>query len=116
MCLYGARLITYFADEVEHLASLVETEFEIDRVNSVDKRQTQEPDRFGYLSVHYIAELKDTRTSLPEYRRFKGVKFEVQVRSILQHTWAEIEHDLQYKNVEAIPRELRRRSRDLRAY
>ena len=45
---------------------------------------------------------------MPEYARFKGINFEVQIRSILQHTWAEIEHDLQYKD-ESIPRELRRR-------
>lgn len=37
------------------------------------------------------------------------MKFEVQTRSILQHAWAEIEHDLGYKNPESIPKEARRR-------
>ena len=34
---------------------------------------------------------------------------EVQVRTILQHAWAEIEHDIQYKSTIAIPNTIRRR-------
>jgi putative GTP pyrophosphokinase len=34
---------------------------------------------------------------------------EIQVRTILQHAWAEIEHDIQYKSSTAIPEEIRRR-------
>ncbi len=43
------------------------------------------------------------------YRRFSGCVVEIQVRSILQHTWAEIEHDLGYKSALAIPKQIRRR-------
>jgi ppGpp synthetase/RelA/SpoT-type nucleotidyltranferase len=105
----GARVITYFEDQVEAVAQLIEKEFDIDRQNSIDKRQTFDPDRFGYVSVHYVGSLTETRTALAEYRRFRGLKFEIQVRSILQHAWAEIEHDLQYKSKEAVPRQIRRR-------
>jgi putative GTP pyrophosphokinase len=59
--------------------------------------------------MQHVAELGPDRTALLEYRRFRGLKFEVQTRSILQHAWAEIEHDLGYKNPESIPREARRR-------
>jgi hypothetical protein len=34
---------------------------------------------------------------------------EIQIRSILQHAWAEIEHDLGYKSKEAAPSVIRRR-------
>jgi hypothetical protein len=37
-----------------------------------------------------------------------GIKFEIQMRSSLQHTWAEIEHDLGYKSMYEVPREVRR--------
>lgn len=37
------------------------------------------------------------------------MKFEVQIRSILQHSWAEIEHDLGYKNLEGIPYHIKRK-------
>ncbi|VDN46192.1 protein of unknown function [Petrocella atlantisensis] len=49
-------------------------------------------DRFGYLSVHYIAELKDDAI-IPEHKKLKKLKFEIQVRTLLQHAWSEVEHD-----------------------
>jgi putative GTP pyrophosphokinase len=61
------------------------------------------------LSLHYIAQLNTARSALVEYRKFSGIKFEIQIRSILQHAWAEIEHDLGYKSEVAIPRDLKRR-------
>ena len=66
-------------------------------------------DRLGYQSVHYIVELPPNRTCLPEYSRYSGLKAEIQLRTVLQHAWAEIEHDIQYKSIETIPKEIRRR-------
>lgn len=105
----GARIITYFEDEVDKIAALIENEFLVDPDNSIDKRQTLDVDRFGYASVHYVVRLHPRRANLSEYERFTEMPFEVQIRSILQHAWAEIEHDLQYKSKESVPRELRRR-------
>lgn len=107
--LLGLRIITYFRDEVDQAAKIIEEEFSIDAPNSVDKRAILDPDRFGYLSVHYVCMLAEDRAGLTEYRRFSGQVFEVQIRSILQHAWAEIEHDLGYKSEAAIPRAVRRR-------
>ena len=107
--LAGVRIITYFHDDVDAVAQVLEKEFEIDKENSVDKRMLIDPDRFGYMSLHYIVRLPPDRLKLTEYKRFTGCCVEIQVRSILQHTWAEIEHDLGYKANQAIPREVRRR-------
>jgi putative GTP pyrophosphokinase len=107
--LLGLRVITYFDYEVDRAAQIIEKEFEVDRANSVDKRTKLDPDRFGYLSLHYVVALSESRRRLPEYKKFGTVKFEIQIRSILQHAWAEIEHDLGYKSEQAIPAPLRRR-------
>lgn len=104
----GLRIITYYNDEVDAIAKLVEKEFELDPQNSVDKRKLLDPDRFGYLSLHYVVKLPEIRRSLTEYARFHECKAEIQIRSILQHTWAEIEHDMGYKSKQAIPKEIRR--------
>ncbi|MGQ4491393.1 GTP pyrophosphokinase family protein [Streptomyces sp. SAS_281] len=106
--LLGVRVITYFDDEVDLISELIEREFEIDEANSVDKRALLDPDRFGYLSRHYILSLDPRRESLIEYRQYKGLGFELQVRSLLQHAWAEIEHDLGYKSKGSLPKATRR--------
>lgn len=105
----GIRIITYFRDEVDLIAEIIEREFRIDSTNSVDKRATLDPDRFGYLSLHYVSQLNTERSRLAEYYTYKDIKFELQIRSILQHAWAEIEHDLGYKSEAAVPRTIRRR-------
>lgn len=107
--LLGIRVITYFPDEVDAVAAVIEREFEVDNGNSVDKRAILDPDRFGYLSLHYVLQLSDRRSTLPEYQAFRHLKFELQIRSILQHTWAEIEHDLGYHSKAEVPAEARRR-------
>jgi putative GTP pyrophosphokinase len=105
----GARIITYFPSDVDRVAEVVESEFDIDYRNSVDRRDSLAPDTFGYLSLHYVAKLSPERLGLLEYRRFSQCVFEIQIRSILQHAWAEIEHDLGYKSKHAVPRSIRRK-------
>ena len=49
----GIRIITYFENDVDIISDIIENEFKIDWDNSVDRRKIIEPDRFGYLSIHY---------------------------------------------------------------
>jgi putative GTP pyrophosphokinase len=106
--LAGVRVIAYFYDDVDKIAKMIEQEFEVDQANSVDKRKTLEPDRFGYVSVHYVVSLSASRRALPEYAHLASGKLEIQIRSVLQHAWAEIEHDLGYKTEKAVPAPIRR--------
>ncbi|HVX01172.1 MAG TPA: hypothetical protein VHA52_12180 [Candidatus Babeliaceae bacterium] len=98
----GLRIITYFEDDVDVVSKIIEREFNIDHENSIDKRNF-EIDKFGYKSLHYVITLSDSRNKLLEYKKFSSYKAEVQIRSILQHSWAEIEHDLGYKSKFVIP-------------
>lgn len=98
----GVRIITYFDDEVDQIADMIEKEFLIDHDNSIDKRKIDD-DKFGYRSLHYVASLKKERIKLPEYASCGEQKFEFQIRTILQHSWAEIEHGLGYKGEFEIP-------------
>ena len=102
----GARIITYYADDVDQVAKLIEREFKVDKENSIDKRKTLEPNVFGYLSLHYVISLDDRRAVLPEYENLENLKIEVQIRSILQHSWAEMEHDMGYKSNIEVPEEI----------
>ena len=94
----GGRIITYYRDDVDRIAERLKREFEIDETNSVDKRQLLGLKQFGYRSVHLIARLTPPRASMPEYDSLKGTWFEIQIRSVLEHAWAEIEHEVVYKS------------------
>jgi len=87
---------------------MISEEFEV--IDRSDKGQElEEEERFGYKSIHYLVRLRLNRAQLPEYSRFCESVTEVQLRTILQHAWAEIEHDIQYKAASVIPVEIRRR-------
>lgn len=97
----GARVICYFADEVDIIGKLVEKSFVIDWENFSDKRALIQADRFGYLSLHYICSLPEDGTYPAE---ICGKKFEIQIRTVLQHAWAAINHDIGYKSEFGVPR------------
>jgi putative GTP pyrophosphokinase len=114
--LIAFRVITYFGDKTENIVSVIEREFSIDKSKSVDKRPIQGSREFGYVSVHKICSLSRLRKKLPEWKIFPDIKFEIQIRDILQHTWAEIEHDIGYKSSSRInPPEMNRRFAGLSA-
>ena len=105
----GVRVITYYNSDVDRVADIIRKGFTVDTEHSIDKRALLDPDRFGYLSLHYVVNLSKSYAKLKEYRRLVRLKAEIQIRSILQHAWAEIEHDLGYKSKYAIPIQMRRR-------
>lgn len=94
----GVRVITYYAEEVDDVVKQLSAEFAIDRNKSIDRRQALGLRSFGYRSVHLIAKLRGFRASSPEYSELRGRWFEIQIRSILEHAWAEIEHEIVYKS------------------
>lgn len=95
--LAGIRIITYVKSEVNNCCELIKPLFEIDHLHSVDKTKELGNDKVGYRSIHYVAKLTEDRLSLPEYQIFKDLEFEIQVRTILEHAWADISHDRNYK-------------------
>ena len=101
----GCRVICFLSDEIDKIGKKVEETFVIDRELSSDKRALIKEDTFGYLSLHYIC-------SLPFGDKWPdeicGKKFEVQIRTILQHAWSAIHHDIGYKSDFGVPREIKR--------
>ena len=107
--LAGIRVICYVESDVQRVCKIIEAAFTVDPSNSSDKARGLGTDRVGYRSVHFVARFTDERLALPEYRRFHDLLFEIQVRTILQHAWAEIEHDRNYKFGGVLPDDIRRR-------
>lgn len=102
--LAGVRVIFYFKDDME---KFLENDFDLifgrRTRESVDKK-VRNLDSFGYQSVHFtvshaLNSLFTESLREEDKNRFQWLKAEVQVRTILQHAWAETAHDLLYKRV-----------------
>ncbi|MCZ7403162.1 MAG: hypothetical protein O8C61_13145 [Candidatus Methanoperedens sp.] len=107
--LAGIRVITYVESEANKAAELLKKIFDIDIKKSIDKSTILGIDKVGYRSQHYIASFSSERSKLPEFKKFSGLKFEAQIRTILEHAWAEIEHDRNYKYTGVLPDGIKRR-------
>ncbi|WP_396658615.1 GTP pyrophosphokinase family protein [Microbacterium oxydans] len=107
--LLDLRVITHLASDVDSVVAALRGQFAVDEERSLDKQSQLDADRFGYRSFHLVVKIDEARAALPEWGPYVDREFEIQVRSILQHAWAEIEHDLGYKATSVIPQQVRRR-------
>lgn len=92
--LLGLRIVTFYTDDVDKVAAIVQQLYDVVWEKSVDKRKLHELNSFGYNSLHYICRLKEG-----------SVPFEIQMRTALQHVWSAIEHDIGYKGTVKLPPE-----------
>lgn len=107
--LIGVRVITYYRDAVDPIVARLQRDFEINANASVDKRQELGLRDFGYSSVHLVARLKPSQVLTADHQLFRKRWFEIQIRNILEHAWAEIEHEIVYKSGVEYPDTVKRR-------
>lgn len=106
--LCGGRIIVHTHDQVRALSAFLEAHFEVDPENTTDVSQRLKPTEFGYRSIHYIVQFRpgvfptnDIKVKIPS--KLIGLKAEIQVRTILEHAWADISHEWVYKKDFQLP-------------
>lgn len=103
----GLRIICYYQSDIKKICQIVNKEFDVKE--NEDKEKLLDDDQFGYRSYHFIGKVKNNWLQAPNYRGLENLKFEIQIRTVLMHAWAEIEHKLAYKQEIHIPTHLRRK-------
>lgn len=107
--LAGIRVVCFAKSDVLLVCNIIEKIFSIISKKGGDDEKII-PNISGYSDIQYVCKLPKARiNSAEELKQFENIRFEIQVRTILQHAWAEIEHDDLYKNPGQIPSSLRRR-------
>ena len=115
--LCGARVITHTQDQVKEVCQFIVKNFEVDRKESLDVSTRLKSNEFGYLSMHYVVTLNQDSImgiKIP-LDKIGGKKAEIQVRTLLQHTWSDILHDRMYKSTFKVPVKFERESARLAA-
>jgi len=102
---FGLRIVCPFLEDVETVSSLLATHFEL--LETESKASQHSFREFGYDSVHHAIRLATQQRGrlLPGVRRV----CEIQLRTILQDAWAEVEHELVYKSDISLPNQSIRR-------
>lgn len=104
--LIGIRVILLFQRDLDTMHGLLSNELKVlSHENTADRLQEAQ---FGYQSVHYSVALPDGWLNVPTMTEFRGLRAELQVRTLAQHIWAAASHKLQYKNEQSVPVQLRR--------
>lgn len=98
--LCGGRVITQTLEQMAAVKLFVEHNFDI--IERDDKGLLLSEDKFGYRDMHYLVRLLPERAALigftpEEIAGIGGRIAELQVRTLVQHAWADILHDRMYK-------------------
>ena len=107
--LAGVRIITYSKKDIPLIAGIIKSSFDVDIQNSIDKTLSLGNNKVGYRGDHYVVSFSADRARMPENKNFKDLKCEIQVTSLIAHTWSEITHEKGYKFEGELPEELERR-------
>ncbi|MBP8298336.1 MAG: hypothetical protein KAX84_19660 [Burkholderiales bacterium] len=94
--LAGLRVVFYSDKSKSRFLSAIRDEI------SGTMRFEERTSKSGYDATHVVVSFGPKRLELSEYKHFKGMKSEIQVTTILRHAWAEIEHDLVYKDISGL--------------
>lgn len=102
----GVRVICYYNSDMDSIQDVIEKEFDVH--SGSDKQEEAEDNEFGYASRHFIVTLKSEWLKAPAFRGLDGLKVEIQLRTMLMHSWAAISHKLLYKKESDVPKKIKR--------
>lgn len=100
--LAGCRIVLYTNSDVTRFSQsgILRANFEFDDVKIHHPRLGSSKAVEQFRGDNFTVRLKPERAALPEYARFAGLRCEIQVQTILNHSWAEMAHDTIYKQPE----------------
>lgn len=103
----GVRVVCLYEDELEKVAQIVQSHFDVidvtDKVSAMEGTEAS----FGYKGLHLDLRLNAAQAALPQHQAYANQPFELQVRTIIQDAWSVLDHKIKYKK--SIPAQLKRR-------
>ena len=103
--LIGIRVICVFLEDLNIIAKEMEKRFEVLEIE--DKGANKKVSEFLYESIHLTVRipksiidevLAEAQEDMSSFGELNNLTCEIQLRTILQDAWAEVEHELVYKS------------------
>jgi ppGpp synthetase/RelA/SpoT-type nucleotidyltranferase len=101
--LAALRILVFYRDEVSRVEDVLKEAFEVDIKNTINKGAALTKNQFAYGGISYVVELPKDQVQQPEYAEFRDLKFEIQILTLCQYAWAEIQRKIEYKTEELVP-------------
>lgn len=94
----GCRFVVLLVEDIKFITDIVENapEWEAKQCRNFGKERDASPLLFTYQSVHYIVRPREELSS-NGIKVDKSIPCEIQIRTLLQHAYAELTHDAIYK-------------------
>ncbi|WCJ62732.1 hypothetical protein [Agrobacterium tumefaciens] len=91
---FACTIVVANIDEIKLADKLVRTHFTVTGRRPIDPNiSPHNPENFSYDSLRLYCKVQGVHAS----RRYGGMKFEIQIKSFLEHAWAVATHDFSYK-------------------
>jgi putative GTP pyrophosphokinase len=103
--LAGVMIVGSVLSNAELISKKIKSgkEFQIDWDKSEDHLIKLAEDRVGYRGKNYVAIFQEEAfRNADEYKRFKDLRFEIQIKTLLDYAWGKIEHDRNYKTADEL--------------
>jgi ppGpp synthetase/RelA/SpoT-type nucleotidyltranferase len=109
----GIRVVCLYLREVNITRRGLRKYFrEVAITDKTDQMESTD-DKFGYKSLHLDLRLNAKYSKKAEFAPYANIRFELQIRTIIQDAWSVLDHKIKYKK--SIPHSLKRRINRLSA-
>ncbi len=105
--LVGFRIVCIYINQIDSIKEALIGEFQmLEETDKIKQIQATE-NTFGYQALHMDMKLSPDYLGRSYYRQFPDIKFEIQIRTIIQDSWSVVDHKIKYKK--EIPLVLKRK-------
>ncbi|MUK26217.1 GTP pyrophosphokinase [Aliivibrio fischeri] len=105
----GCRFVVLLVDHIEEISELIrnQDDWAIKKCRHFNEERKKDPLLFTYQSVHYVVRPR-VDIKLNDITIRKNTPCEIQIRTLLQHAYAELTHDALYKAKKIVNPEVHR--------
>lgn len=99
--LIGLRIVFLYKRDLKLIENIIQKTFVVKKRYDTSDRLAE--NQFGYSSIHFVIQFPKEWLKVPSLSEFGEFSAEIQIRTLAQHIWSEVSHELQYKTKEDVP-------------